>query len=243
MANSLLSFYFFFELSLLPISVIILGWGYQPERLPAAFALLLYTIASSLPLLLLVLATGKALPSSIVARTGGLPQARAISRGFALILIGAFLVKLPIFGVHIWLPLAHVEAPVFASMILAALLLKLGGYGLLRLASAIPLQSARLILIAGALAGGVRISMVCVSQGDLKIVIAYSSVAHMAFVAAAALSQRAFAFQAATVIIVAHGISSSAIFAGANLIYLTNHTRMVTLFSSGLALVPSFTIL
>jgi len=242
LVNALLPFYFLFEFSLVPITWLILGWGYQPERIPAAYALLLYTVTCSLPLLILiVLFLNQVAPSLSISvrKTRFSPAAKWLT----LFLIAAFLVKLPIFGLHMWLPMAHVEAPVFASIILAALLLKLGGYALVRLSGAIPIQELSQLIIPVSLAGGVIISFICLAQRDIKVVIAYSSVAHMAFVAGAIFSQRELALRAAYIIIFAHGISSSAMFAGANILYIKNHTRNLGIFSRGLVISPALTFL
>lgn len=210
-------FYLFFERSLIPTFFLILGWGYQPERLQAGFYLLFYTLFASLPLLLGILFCYEVLGSvSYYIITYDLEINLLY---FCLIL--AFLVKMPIFFVHLWLPKAHVEAPVAGSIILAGVLLKLGGYGLLRVYVLIQGLSLKynLIFYTISLVGGVLIRLVCLVQVDMKALIAYSSVAHMGIVVGGLMTLSVWGFMGSYVLIIGHGLCSSGLFCLSNIVY------------------------
>jgi NADH-ubiquinone oxidoreductase chain 4 len=188
LSSSMLYFYFFFEASLIPTLFIIVGWGYQPERLQAGVYFMMYTLLVSLPLLLgLIYLQSRGLgvviwDTLMVGYGAGVEGPSGV--GLNLVLLIAFLVKLPLFLVHLWLPRAHVEAPVAGSMILAGVLLKLGGYGLMRVLMKFTFLFNRLggFVISLSLVGMVSIGLVCCRMNDLKALVAYSSVAHMGLV-------------------------------------------------------------
>nr|WNH24351.1 NADH dehydrogenase subunit 4 [Chaetodon ocellatus] len=233
-ATELMMFYVMFEATLIPTLIIITRWGNQKERLNAGMYFLFYTLASSLPLLIALLVLQKnvgtlsLLPAPLP--TMEMSTANSTKLWWVACLL-AFLVKMPLYGAHLWLPKAHVEAPIAGSMILAAVLLKLGGYGMMRMLPTLePLTkelSYPFILLA--LWGVVMTGSICMRQTDLKSLIAYSSVSHMGLVIAAILIQSPWALSGAMILMIAHGLTSSAMFCLANTTYERTHSRTMLL--------------
>jgi len=242
--SSIMSFYICFEATLVPTLLIILFWGYQPERIQAGIYIIIYTICASLPILLIlssIIISSKISKLYIFSIFNVHPSIR--SRSLWLLLILGFLVKLPIFSTHLWLPKAHVEAPIAGSIILAAVLLKLGGYGLIRIISIIPFNIIpNKFLISLSLYGAMLTSLICIRQPDIKSLIAYSSIGHMGIILAGMLSYTIWGISAALIIIVAHGLGSSALFIIANLSYSITHTRSVYLTKGIISICPTLAI-
>nr|YP_010924948.1 NADH dehydrogenase subunit 4 [Sinergasilus major]WKB17752.1 NADH dehydrogenase subunit 4 [Sinergasilus major] len=213
LTSKTLTFYILFELSLVPIFMIIAGWGYQFERLSAGAALIMYTVTASLPLLVCVIWLNLNSNLSFMHMFSQLKfSQKPLMFGVCLMIMTSFLVKLPIFLGHLWLPKAHVEAPASGSMILAAILLKLGGYSLLRFIFLFSPSSTFCVIISLALWGGVLSGLICTQGLDLKIIVAYSSVAHMAIVIGAMLIMTQTAVSGGMILMIAHGFSSSGLF-------------------------------
>nr|YP_010956532.1 NADH dehydrogenase subunit 4 [Physiculus nematopus]WMY89625.1 NADH dehydrogenase subunit 4 [Physiculus nematopus] len=233
-ATEMIMFFIMFEATLIPTLSLITRWGNQTERLNAGTYFLFYTLAGSLPLLvaLLMLQNDMGTLSMLIVNYMDPFFAPSTTNKiwWAACMI-AFFVKMPLYGMHLWLPKAHVEAPIAGSMILAAVLLKLGGYGIMRIMVLLAPISKEMVypFIILALWGVVMAGSICLRQTDLKALIAYSSVSHMGLVVAALLIQTPWGFKGALVLMIAHGLTSSALFCLANINYERIHSRTMLL--------------
>nr|YP_010585947.1 NADH dehydrogenase subunit 4 [Parapsyche difformis]UZZ43683.1 NADH dehydrogenase subunit 4 [Parapsyche difformis] len=232
-------FYFFFESSMVPVLLMIMGWGGQPERIQAGVYLIFYTLLVSLPLFLgiyFILNSSNSVSFYLVS-------------GFSycflyFVMILAFLVKMPMYFVHLWLPKAHVEAPVAGSMILAGVMLKLGGYGLMRVLKVVELVGVRLNLywVIISLIGSLFMSLICFRQIDMKSLIACSSVVHMAMVIGGIMTLNYFGFVGSYVLMIGHGLCSSGLFILVNLIYERTGSRSLMINKGLLNIFPNLTL-
>lgn len=216
---NLLIFYFIFESRLIPIFLLIVFNGYSFERYEASLYIFFYTIISSIPFLIVLLdllVNNKTLMYFILEY-----KEIELWRVLFILIIIVFLVKMPIFFVHIWLLKAHVEAPVFGSIILARVLLKLGRYGILRIGQLFFKNIFYIsnYFISFRLIGGVIIRLVCLVQIDIKILVAYSSIVHMRILIARLFTLRKIGFIGSYLIIIGHGLCSSGLFYLVNVIY------------------------
>nr|WNH22865.1 NADH dehydrogenase subunit 4 [Scorpaenodes caribbaeus] len=233
-ATELLMFYVMFEATLIPTLIIITRWGNQTERLNAGVYFLFYTLAGSLPLLIALLLLQKdagSLSLLTIHYTNFTPLPSYADKLWWAGCLVAFLVKMPLYGAHLWLPKAHVEAPVAGSMVLAAVLLKLGGYGMIRMMTMLEPLTKELSypFIILALWGVIMTGSTCLRQPDLKSLIAYSSVSHMGLVVGGILIQTPWGLSGAIILMIAHGLTSSALFCLANTNYERIHSRTLLL--------------
>nr|AHI16924.1 NADH dehydrogenase subunit 4 [Actias artemis aliena] len=238
---NLFMFYLFFEGSLIPTLLLIVGWGYQPERIQAGMYLMFYTLFASLPLFMGIFYIFNHMNSFMIYFL------KFYNFNFYLLylsMVVAFLVKMPMYFVHLWLPKAHVEAPVSGSMILAAIMLKLGGYGLLRVL--VFLQKINLKLnylwVSISLLGGFYISLKCFCQVDIKSLIAYSSVAHMSIVIGGIMVMNYWGYNGSYVLMIGHGLCSSGMFCLANISYERLHSRSMYINKGLMNFMPSMSL-
>nr|AML25948.1 NADH dehydrogenase subunit 4 [Staphylinidae sp. BMNH 1274220] len=240
-SSNLFMFYLFFEMSLIPTLILIIGWGYQPERIQAGSYLLFYTMLASLPMMLFIFyyyTLNKSLMFFLL-------EVKLSSVIMFMFMNMVFLIKMPMFFVHLWLPKAHVEAPVSGSMILAGVMLKLGGYGLMRLLDIFSslYNSFNYIIITISLVGGVFVSLICLRQSDIKLLIAYSSVAHMGLVLAGLMTMNLWGFYGSLSMMLAHGLCSSGLFCLANISYERLGSRSLYLNKGMINLMPSMSLM
>nr|QHR84911.1 NADH dehydrogenase subunit 4 [Tetraodon lineatus] len=233
-ATEMIMFYVMFEATLIPTLILITRWGNQTERLNAGTYFLFYTLAGSLPLLVALLllqnSNGSLSLLTLLHSTPPHLSSYADKIWWAGCML-AFLVKMPLYGAHLWLPKAHVEAPIAGSMVLAAVLLKLGGYGMIRIMVTLEPLTKELSypFIILALWGIIMTGSICMRQTDLKSLIAYSSVSHMGLVIGGILIQTPWGFTGALILMIAHGLTSSALFCLANTNYERTHSRTMLL--------------
>ena len=236
-------FYVFFEATLIPMFIIVGVWG-GPNRVYAALKFFLYTLMGSLLMLVALL--------YLYSKSGGsfsildwhklpiaLPAQKLLFFGFLF----AFAVKVPMWPVHTWLPDAHVEAPTGGSVVLAAIMLKLGAYGFIRFSLPILPDASRELawfMIALSLVAVVYIGLVALVQADMKKLIAYSSISHMGFVTLGFFVFNAYGVEGALVQMISHGFISAAMFLCVGVMYDRMHSRQIADYGGVVNTMPKF---
>ncbi len=244
-AQDLILFYIFFEAGLIPMYLIIGIWG-GASRIYASYKFFLYTLLGSLLMLVAMIwmvSTSGTADIPTLMQTDFPAQAQT---WLWLAFFASFAVKMPMWPVHTWLPDAHVQAPTAGSVILAGVLLKMGGYGFLRFSLPMfPDASAQLVWLIFCLSmvAVVYTSLVALVQSDMKKLIAYSSVAHMAIVTAGLFAFNQQGIEGALIVMLSHGLVSAALFLCVGIIYDRLHTREISRYGGLSNTMPAYALL
>ena len=240
----LVLFYVFFEAGLIPMFLIIGIWG-GARRIYASFKFFLYTLLGSVLMLLAIMAMYWAAGTTDIVKLLAFKFPSGMQYWLWLAFFASFAVKMPMWPVHTWLPDAHVEAPTAGSVILAGILLKMGGYGFIRFS--LPMFPEASLYFANfvfalSVVAIIYTSLVAMMQEDIKKLIAYSSVAHMGFVTMGLFTLNSQGVQGAVFQMVSHGLVSGALFLCVGIVYDRMHTRMISAYGGLVNRMPFYAL-
>nr|ALO64871.1 NADH dehydrogenase subunit 4 [Lasioglossum lativentre] len=243
LSMQLLLFYLMFEVSLIMIFFFIIKWGSGEKRVEAAYYMMFYTLFFSLPFLIFLFLVMNNLMVDLMILMELLNF--YMNDYFFFFMMSTFFVKIPLYMFHGWLLKAHVEAPVFGSMILASILLKLGTYGLLQMMIIFMFlfMNLKFYIIMLSLFGSVILSGVCLRQMDMKILVAYSSVVHMGVLISSMLTFFKISVVGGYMIMVAHGLSSSGLFFLVNICYKETNSRLMLINKGMMNYMPKMSLM
>jgi NADH-quinone oxidoreductase subunit M len=241
----LVIFYLFFEAGLIPMFLIIGIWG-GPKRVYSAFKFFLYTLLGSVLMLVAIISIYWIAGTTDVVKLYELGIDSKYQNLLWLAFFSSFAVKTPMWPVHTWLPDAHVEAPTAGSVLLAAILLKMAGYGFIRFSLGLfPIASDLFtpLIYALSLIAIIFTSLIALMQEDMKKLIAYSSVAHMGFVTLGIFTIQQQGIEGSIIQMISHGLVSAALFLSAGVVYDRMHSRLINTYGGIVSIIPKYSVL
>jgi NADH-quinone oxidoreductase subunit M len=241
----LVIFYLFFEAGLIPMFLIIGIWG-GPKRVYAAFKFFLYTLLGSVLMLVAIISIYWITGTTDVVKLYELGIDSKYQNLLWLAFFSSFAVKTPMWPVHTWLPDAHVEAPTAGSVLLAAILLKMAGYGFIRFSLGLfPIASDLFtpLIYALSLIAIIFTSLIALMQEDMKKLIAYSSVAHMGFVTLGIFTIQQQGIEGSIIQMISHGLVSAALFLCVGVVYDRMHSRLINTYGGIVSIIPKYSVL